>query len=143
MLPRTITAMAACGLLATGAVAQGVTPWVPAENEPPPKLTVDQPLPGPLEHGAAVIQYHTENFRILPEVGGAAVGVSPRIGHLHVTFDSLPWHWADAGTSNTIVVADLPPGKHSLKIELADPTHRVITGQTVTFTVPGAAPHSH
>ena len=66
----------------------------------------------------------------------AAVGVSPRIGHLHVTVDDLPWHWADANGSNTIIVVGLPVGPHKITIELADPTHRVLTGQTVSFVIP-------
>ena len=66
---------------------------------------------------------------------------------LNVTVDDLPWHWADAGETNTIIVVGLPPGPHKVLIELADPLHRVITGQTVAFTIPGpaagAAAHAH
>ena len=149
MLRRTVATFTVCLVLASGAFAQGArdvigaTPWETIENEPPAKLIVDPPLAEPLSRGAAVIQYRTENFRIVPEVGARAVDVSPRIGHLHVTVDDLPWHWADAGASNTIIVVGLPAGPHKILIELADPTHRVITGQTVRFTVPSAAPHSH
>ena len=82
---------------------------------------------------------HVENLRILPVLGAGAVKVSPRVGHLHVTVDDLPWHWGDFSDTNTIVVVGLPPGQHKVLIELADPEHHVFTGQTVTFTVPGAA----
>jgi hypothetical protein len=149
MLSRSIAVVATCTMLSSGALAQsakavvGATPWETTENEPPAKLIVDPPLAEPLSRGAAVIQYRTENFRIVPEVGNTAVGVSPRIGHLHVTVDDLPWHWADAGTSNTIIVVGLPAGQHKITIELADPTHRVLTGQTVSFIVPGAGAHAH
>jgi hypothetical protein len=135
-------AVAACTLFSSGALAQsakeivGTTPWETVDNEPPAKLIVDPPLAEPLSRGAAVIQYRTENFRIVPEVGATAVGVSPRIGHLHVTVDDLPWHWADAATGNTIVVVGLPAGPHKIRIELADPTHRVLTGQTISFVIP-------
>ncbi|HTI79129.1 MAG TPA: DUF6130 family protein [Acetobacteraceae bacterium] len=142
MLTKTmIGAVAAGTILATSAFAQGTTetagpsPVVAVENEPAPRLIVDQPLPEALARGVAVIPYRLENFRILPIVGAPALGVSPRVGHLHVTLDGLPWHWADFGNTNTIVVADLSPGRHSVRIELADPTHRVLTGKTVTFTV--------
>jgi len=121
----------------------GATPWETIDNEPAPKLIIDPPLAEPLSRGALVIQYRTENFRILPVVGAAAGKASPRIGHLHVTVDNLPWHWADASASNTIIVVGMPPGQHSIRIELADTEHRVLTGQTVTFVVPGAASHSH
>ena len=70
---------------------------------------------------------------------GAAATISPRVGHLHVTLDDLPWRWADFSDSQTIVVNGLPPGPHKILIELADAEHRVLTGQTVTFTVPGPA----
>ena len=88
---------------------------------------------------AAVIPYPLENFRILPVLGAGAVNVSPRVGHLHVTVDDLPWHWGDFSDSNTVVVVGLPPGQHKVLIELANPEHHIFTGQTVTFTVPGPA----
>jgi len=148
-LTRVLAAAAMGALVATAATAQsakavlGATPWEPVENEPAARLIVDPPLAEPLSRGAAVIQYRTENFRILPVLGTAAVDVTPRAGHLHVTVDDLPWHWADAGDSHTIIVVGLPPGPHKILIELADPLHRVITGQAVTFIVPAAAPHAH
>jgi Family of unknown function (DUF6130) len=142
MLIKTLAAVAAGTVLATGAFAQGARevrgppPLIPIENEPAPRLVVDPPLPGPLARGAVLIPYRVENLRVLPVLGAAALNVSPRIGHLHVTVDGLPWHWGDFSDSNTVVVVGLPPGEHKVRIELADPTHRVFTGQTVTFTVP-------
>ena len=149
MLNKTLIAVTLGAVIVTNASAQsakdvlGATPWEPVEHEPPAKLIVDPPLAEPLSRGAAVIQYRTENFRILPVLGAGALNVTPRAGHLHVTVDDLPWHWADAGDSHTIIVVGLPPGRHKILIELADPLHRVITGQTVTFTVPAAAPQAH
>jgi uncharacterized protein DUF6130 len=64
---------------------------VAIENEPAPKLVVDPPLMGPLTHGAVLIPYRVENLRILPVLGASALNVSPRVGHLHVTVDDLPW----------------------------------------------------
>lgn len=141
----TIALLAAGPGLSTNASAQsardgnGPTPVLPLQNEPAPKLIVDAPLPGPLARGVVIIQYRTENFRILPVFGPDAVKVSPRAGHLHVTVDNLPWHWADASDTKTIIVAALSPGQHSVTIELADPNHRVLLAQTVTFTVPAPA----
>ena len=112
------------------------TPFVPLQDEPPPKLFVDPPLAGPLARGAAIIPYRTENFRILPVFGPAATQVSPRAGHLHVTVDDLPWRWADAGDNRSVVVVGLPAGVHKVRIELATPEHGVIAGQSVTFTIP-------
>ncbi|HJQ57569.1 MAG TPA: DUF6130 family protein [Vineibacter sp.] len=133
-----VALLAAGPVLAPNAFAEShsVSQLVPIGNEPAPKLIVDAPAPGPLARGVAVIPYRLENFRILPVVGEDALKLSPRVGHLHVTLNDLPWHWADFGNTQSIVVAPLPPGEHKVLIELADPTHRVIASQTVTFTVP-------
>lgn len=127
--------------LASPAVAheptRKATPFLPVQNEPAPKLHVDPPIAGPLAaRGTAIIPYRLENFRILPIFGPTASDVSPRVGHLHVTVDNSPWHWADASNSDAVVVADLPPGRHSVLIEIATPEHQVIAGQRVEFVVP-------
>ena len=135
-------AASAFGPAASAEVAR--TPFLPLADEAPAKLVVEPPIPERLAAGAVLIPYRTENFRILPVFGPGAVDVSPRAGHLHVTVDDLPWHWADAGANNTIVVVGLPPGPHKVLIELADPAHKVITGQAVSFVIPATAPaHAH
>ncbi len=150
-LTKTLAAVAAGTLLATGAFAQsaseirGASPYATIENEPPPRLIVDPPLPGPLAQGIFQAQYRVENLRIVPVFGAGAVDVSPRIGHLHITVDDLPWWWADASDNNTVDIAGLPPGTHKVKIELVDANHNVFPGQvvTVTFTVPEKAKVTH
>ena len=84
-----------------------------------------------------VIPYRVENVRILPVAGPAARNLSPRVGHLHITVDDLPWLWADFGQSNTIVLAGMPRGQHKVLIELVDAEGNVFTAQTVTFHSPG------
>jgi hypothetical protein len=115
----------------------GPSPLVAIENEAEPRLVVDDPLPEPLSHGRVFIQYRTENIRIVPVFGVGALDVSPRIGHLHITVDDLPWHFVDA-SGDTLIVVGLEPGRHRILIELADPTHRVITSETIEFVVPNA-----
>jgi hypothetical protein len=144
---KTLVAVATGTVLTASAFAQsareirGSSPYLAIENEPAAKLIVDPPLPDPLARGAIQIQYRVENVRILPVFGAGAANVSPRVGHLHITVDDLPWHWADASDSNTIDLVGLPPGQHKLLIELVDAEHHVFGGQaqTVTFTVPGPA----
>ena len=140
-----LAAVLAAGVLAPAAASAEVarTPFLPVAVEAPAKLIVDAPLPDRLAAGSVLIPYRTENFRILPVFGAGALDVSPRAGHLHVTVDDLPWHWADAGANNTIVVVGLPPGPHKVLIELADPAHKVITGQSVSFVVPDTKAHAH
>jgi hypothetical protein len=136
-----IIAMAASTVVATTACAQsakdirGPSPLVSIENEAPPRLVVDPPLPEQLALGRVFIQYRAENLRIVPVFGIGALDVSPRIGHIHVTVDDAPWHWADA-SGETVVVVGMPPGPHKIRIELADPTHKVIASQTISFVVP-------
>ena len=125
---------------------RGASPYVEIENEPAPKLIVDPPLPEGLTQGIFWAQYRVENLRIVPVFGAGARQVSPRVGHLHITVDDLPWWWADASDNNTIDIAGLPPGQHKVKIELVDPNHNVFPGQvvTLTFTVPDyESAHSH
>lgn len=133
--------MTACALSTASASAQsardirGPSPLIAIENEPPPRLIVDPPLPGPLAQGKVFIQYTTENIRVVPVFGKGALDVSPRIGHLHITVDDAPWHFVDA-SGETIILVGLIPGPHKVLIELADPTHKVITSKTVKFVVP-------
>jgi hypothetical protein len=149
----TLAAIVGGTVLATSAFAQsakdvrGATPYLPIKNEPAPKLIVDAPLPDYLGLGVAQIQYRVENVHIVPVFGAGALNVSPRVGHLHVTVDNLPWHWADASDNNTVDVAGLPPGEHKVLIELVDAAHKVFPGQsqTVTFIVPATmsqSPHA-
>ena len=136
-----LIAMSASILLSASAGAQsardirGPSPLVAIENEPPAKLIVDPPLPEQLARGLVFIQYRTENLRVVPVFGKGALNVSPRIGHVHVTVDDAPWHFVDA-SGETVVVVGLKPGAHKVLFELADPTHKVITRETVNFTVP-------
>jgi hypothetical protein len=135
---------AAATLLATGASAQtartvrGASPYVAVANEPAPKLIVDPPLAEGLAIGVYWAQYRVENLHIVPVFGAAGRQVSPRAGHLHVTVYDLPWWWADASDTNTIDIANLPPGEHKVRIQLVDTNHAVFPGQEVvqTFTIP-------
>ena len=120
---------------------RGASPYIEIKNEPPPKLIVDEPLADGLAQGIVWIQYRTENCRILPVFGKAALKLSPRVGHLHVRVDDLPWLWAHTSDINTIDIGGMPPGEHKVTIALVDPMHKVYPGQskTVKFTIPKKA----
>src|SRR5215204_324191 len=138
-LVRTLASAAAATVLATGTFAQSAV--VAIDDEPPPKLSVQPPLAGPLARGVAFIPYRVDNLRILPVGGAAARNVSPRVGHLHITVNDLPWQWADYGQSNTIILVGMPRGQHKVLIEVVDVEGNVFTAQTVTFTSPGKENH--
>ena len=97
------------------------------------------PLAEPLaSRGVVVIPYCAENMRIAPVFGPGALAVSPRVGHIHVTVDEAPWHWADA-SGNPLILRGLPPGPHKVLIELVDANHQPVDKGTVTFDVPKKA----
>jgi hypothetical protein len=133
----------AAGLSVSAVAAQtarevkGATPLVAIANEAPPKLIVDPPIPEQLALGRVFIQYRTENLRILPVYGNAALTVSPRVGHLHYYVDGQSWPIVDT-SGETLVLVGLKPGPHSVRLELADATHKSVPGtsQVVEFTVP-------
>ena len=139
-----VVAAVAAGAIMTSAFAQsakdvrGASPYIEITNEPAPKLIVDPPLPHLLNRGIVWIQWRVENVNIVPVFGKGALNVSPRVGHLHINVDDLPWLWADASNINTIDLAGMPPGPHKIRIELVNPNHEVFPGQshTVTFTIP-------
>ena len=124
---------------------RGASPYIEIKNEPAPKLIVDPPLPDLLDKGVVWIQWRVENLRIVPVFGKGALNASPRVGHLHIHVDDVPWWWADASDINTIDVAGMPPGPHKILIELVNADHEVLPGQskTVTFTVGKGASRSH
>lgn len=135
-----LVATAISALLVTLSSAQsakeicGASPFLPIENEPPAKLIIDPPLPGPLALGKVFIQYRTENLRVVPVFGEGALQVSPRVGHVHITVDDAPWHFVDA-SGGTVVLVGLKNGPHKVLIELADAAHKVIASETVRFTL--------
>lgn len=124
---------------------RGASPYAEIENEPMPKLFVDEPLPEGLAQGVVWIQWRAENVNIVPVFGKGAVNVSPRVGHLHVHVDDVGWWWADASNNNTVDIAGLPPGPHKVRLELVNANHEPFPGQskTVTFTIPKVAKTSH
>ena len=108
-------------------------------TEAPAKLVIDAPLAEPLaSRGVVVISYCAENLRIAPVFGPGALTVSPRVGHIHVTVDEMPWHWADA-SGTPLILRGLPPGPHKVLIELVDANHQPVDKGTVTFDVPTKA----
>lgn len=136
----TVIAVALIGLSATAQSAReikGATPLVAIQNEAPAQLIVDPPIPEQLALGRVFIQYRTENLRILPVFGKAALEVSPRIGHLHYYLDEQAWPTVDT-SGETVVFVGLPPGAHKVRFELADAIHRPIPNcsKVVEFTVP-------
>jgi pimeloyl-ACP methyl ester carboxylesterase len=121
------------------AVGFNPAPVIPLTRQPQARLILDSPLPEQLARGYVVVRYRAENLRILPVFGPAALCVSPRIGHLHITVDDAPWHWLDA-SGEPLSINGLSPGPHTLLAELEDPTHKLIDSKTIKFEIPERSP---
>jgi pimeloyl-ACP methyl ester carboxylesterase len=106
-----------------------------AAPQEPARLIVDSPIPEALAAGRVVIRYRTENLRIAQVFGRAALDVSPRIGHLHITVDDAPWHWLDA-SGEPLTITGLNPGSHKVLIELVNAAHQTLDYQVLKFEVP-------
>jgi hypothetical protein len=104
-------------------------------SEPAPKIVVDQPDAKSLKLGRVVIHYRTENLDIVPVFGTAALAISPRIGHIHVIVDDLPWHWQDA-SGEAVAIIGLPPGRHKVLVQLESAAHHLLDQGSVSFVVP-------
>lgn len=144
-------AAAACIAVCVSAAAQNAAgadrppAVIPVESEAAPRLIAYPPLADALARGVVIIQYRTENLRIIPVFGKAAVEVSPHLGHVHVTVDDWPGTWAHTSVDPVILVG-LKPGPHKILLELADPAHKILAGQTVAVIVPpskAAEAHQH
>ena len=121
----------------TAREVKGATPLVSIQDEAPVRLIVDPPIPEQLALGRVFIQYRTDNLRIMPVYGKAALAVSPRIGHLHYYVDDQSWPTVDS-SGETVVLVGLAPGSHKVRLELADTIHRPIPGcsKVVEFIIP-------
>ena len=136
--------MAACLTAAPGSAqtarqVRGAAAVEPIANEPAGKIVVDPPLAEPLSRGRVVIQYRTENLHIAPVFGPAALAVSPRVGHIHVTVDDAMWVWADA-SGEPVILNGLAPGPHKVLLQLETANHQELDRRAVQFTIPNATP---
>jgi hypothetical protein len=87
------------------------------------------------KNGVAIVHYCTQNLHLVPVFGPNALAVSPRVGHRHVTVDDAAWVWADASGHPRILMG-LPPGPHTVRMELAAANHHILDTSVVTFVVP-------
>ena len=140
MCPLSVAAIVLCAMTAMAQNATDIchpTQVIPlTASEPPAKIVIDPPLPGPLaSRGVAIIQYCALNLHIAPVFGPDALAVSPRVVHVHVRLDDASWVWADA-SGNPIILMGLSPGPHKVLLTLVDANHHPLDKGTVTFVVP-------
>jgi hypothetical protein len=100
-----------------------------------PSITILSPTPGQAVQGVAIIRFRTEHVRIESPFLPVEQHRGPLpAGHVHVTVDGTSWHWVHA-TSDPVVVTPLPPGEHTVALELAGADHRPLDARAVRFTV--------
>ncbi len=133
-------------------------PATPAETAPPPAAAAPPPPPasGPRvffvepQDGATVkstvsLKYGIENFELAAVPAGTVTTTRPGLGHHHVAVDAacLPVGtaipkaapWVHHGDGKSEMQMQLPPGKHTLTLQLGDDLHTTMTGLCTTITV--------
>lgn len=133
-------------------------PATPAETAPPPAAAAPAPPPasGPRvffvepQDGATVkstvsLKYGIENFELAAVPAGTVTTTRPGLGHHHVAVDAacLPVGtaipkaapWVHHGDGKSEMQMQLPPGKHTLTLQLGDDLHTTMTGLCTTITV--------
>ncbi len=136
-----LVAMAACAVFSTQASSQsakdirGSSPLVAIENEAPAKLIVDPPLPEPVGHGPRLHPISNREFARSAGLWQGCYGsvAAHRPYSYHRRRPAVALCRCQRRNDNLV---GLDPGPHKVLIELADPTHKVITSETVKFTVP-------
>ena len=100
-----------------------------------PSITIEAPLDGAVVQGVTLIRFRAENISLESPFRPVADSRGPfPAGHLHVTVDGAPWHWMHT-TSDPVVITPLPPGEHTVELELAGADHRRLDSRIVRFTV--------
>jgi len=132
-----VLAYAAAAFAQSAKETCGSTSVIPrTSEEPPAKIITHPPVAEPLaSRGVAIIQYCTQNLHLVPVFGSNALAVSPRVGHIHVRVDDVPWVWADA-SGQPIILMGLSPGRHKVLVELENANHQPLDKSLVTFVVP-------
>jgi hypothetical protein len=118
----------------TGANTHGIAPNAPP-SEPAAKITIESPTVDGLARGVAVVHYRSQNLRIAPLFGPAALSLSPRVGHLHVNVDDAPWVWAHTN-QEPVTVVGLETGRHKVRLQLMTANHQWLDESAVTFNLP-------
>jgi hypothetical protein len=136
-----LSAGLATGCIVVPSVASAQDYAAKMNAQPPAHLMVEAALPGPLAMGLAIIPFSAENIKIAAKYGEAALAVTPRIGHLHISVDDASWHWVHSN-DEPVVIQGLATGSHRILLELRDANHGPIEAKAITFDIQGP-PHAH
>ena len=110
-----------------------------------PMVMFMAPQDGSTSSSPVHIMFGAEHFEIAAVPQGTVETTRPGMGHYHVAVDSecLPTGetipkaapWTHFGDGKNMIDMQLPPGKHTLTVQIGDDLHRTIEGLCKTITV--------
>ena len=156
LFPARATSCLAVLALVTVCTACGGTQAPPAQSAAPAAAPAAAANTNPMvmfmapQDGATVpspvhIMFGAEHFEIAAVPQGTVETARPGMGHYHVAVDSecLPAGtaipkaapWTHFGDGKNMIDMQLPPGKHTLTVEIGDDMHKAIEGLCKTISV--------
>jgi hypothetical protein len=112
-----------------------------------PRVYFVQPADGATVTSPVRLEFGAEDFQIAAVPPGTLTETRPALGHHHLGLDTecLPpgaeipkaAPWIHFGDGKNVIDMQLPPGRHTLTLQIGDDLHRTIEGlcSTVTVTV--------
>lgn len=146
-----VLTVGACGSQPAEPPAESMPPEEPAAAEPmpaAPRVFFVEPQDGATVTSPVHLVFGAENIEIAA-VPTTVDQVRPGIGHHHVAIDTpcLPpgtviekaAPWVHFGDGKNEIEMQMPPGKHTLTLQIGDDAHTTIEGlcQTITVNVTG------
>ena len=144
-----VLACAACGQPepAEEAAAEPMAAPMPAPMPEPtgPRAIFVQPEDGATVQSPVRLEFGTEDFEISAIPEGEITDPRPNLGHHHVGIDTecLPdgevipaaAPWVHFGDGSAVIDMQLPPGPHTLTLQIGDDLHQTIAGLCTTISV--------
>jgi hypothetical protein len=110
-----------------------------------PRVFFVQPENGATVKSPVKLEFGIENYQLAAVPAGTVADARPDMGHHHVGVDTqcLPAGaeipkaspWVHFGTGNSTIDMQLPPGRHTLTLQLGNDLHQTIEGLCTTIEV--------
>jgi len=110
-----------------------------------PRAIFVQPEDGAVVPSPVRLEFGTEGFQIAAVPEGEVTEPRPDLGHHHVAIDTecLPdgapipraAPWVHFGDGSAVIDMQLPPGPHTLTLQIGDDLHQTIAGLCTTISV--------
>ena len=112
-----------------------------------PRVYFVQPADGATVTSPVMLEFGAQDFTISAVPAGTVTESRPDLGHHHVGIDTeclpvgtpipMAAPWVHFGDGKNVIDMQLPPGEHTLTLQIGDDLHRTIEGlcETITVTV--------